>query len=112
MTPQLKQPLKYPSQAVSGARPWALGAGVEAAGTPALAGSTLSCHAATPQLFCSKAGQVGRASGGQRKAQRPKYQRSRVNIRRGKTDLKAGLPRGLQGMLQGLAEEIVGDGRP
>lgn len=48
----------------------------------------------------------------QRKAQRPKYQRSRVNIRRGKTDLKAGLPGGLQGVLQGLAEEIVGDGRP
>ena len=30
----------------------------------------------------------------------------------GKTDLKAGLPRGLQGMLQGLAEEVIGDGRP
>jgi hypothetical protein len=26
--------------------------------------------------------------------------------------LKAWLPRGLQGMLEGLAEEIVGDGRP
>ena len=26
--------------------------------------------------------------------------------------LKAGLPRGLQGMLQGLAEEFVGVGRP
>lgn len=28
------------------------------------------------------------------------------------TDLQAGLSRGLQGMLQGLAEEIIGDGRP
>lgn len=30
----------------------------------------------------------------------------------GVTDLQAGLSRGLQGMLQGLAEEIIGDGRP
>lgn len=30
----------------------------------------------------------------------------------GNTDLQAGLSRGLQGMLQGLAEEIIGDGRP
>ena len=60
MTPQLKQPLKYPSQAVSGARPWALGAGVEAAGTPALAGSTLSCHAATPQLFLQQSRPSGK----------------------------------------------------
>ena len=78
----------------------------------ALAASTLSCHAVTPQLFLQQSRPNGRASGEQRKAQCPKYQRSRVNIRRGKTDLKAGLPGGLQGVLQGLAEEIVGDGRP
>lgn len=29
-----------------------------------------------------------------------------------KTDLEVGLSRGLQGMLEGLAEEIVGDGCP
>jgi hypothetical protein len=34
------------------------------------------------------------------------------NLEMRKTDLKAWLPRGLQGMLEGLAEEIVGDGRP
>ena len=81
-------------------------------GHPPLLGAPSPVTLPRPSCSCSKAGQVGRASGGQRKAQRPKYQRSRVNIRRGKTDLKAGLPRGLQGMLQGLAEEIVGDGRP
>lgn len=30
----------------------------------------------------------------------------------GETHLKAGLPRGLQGMLEGLAKKIVGDGCP
>lgn len=39
-------------------------------------------------------------------------QESHLGTRSGKTDLKAGLPRGLQGMLQGLAEEVVGDGSP
>lgn len=30
----------------------------------------------------------------------------------GETHLKAGLPRGLQSMLEGLAEKIIGDGCP
>lgn len=35
-----------------------------------------------------------------------------MGTRSRKTDLKVGLPRGLQGMLEGLAEEIISDGRP
>lgn len=45
---------------VSGARPWSLGAGVEATGTTARAGSILSCHTATPQLFLEQSRPSGK----------------------------------------------------
>lgn len=57
-TPPLKLP-QVPKPAVSGARPWALGAGVEAAGTiPPLLRAPSAVTLSRPSCSCSKAGQV------------------------------------------------------
>ena len=59
VTPQVKQPLKIPKPVVSGARPWALGAGVEAAGTiPPLLRAPSPVTLSRPSCSCSKAGQM------------------------------------------------------